>query len=142
MAQNATAAAPARARKTLTLKATPKADFGAPKPPEAKGASPLPAASKTKGAKRGRNVDIQLLQPGTVQANPGTVFGVIAALVTELGTVTRAGLVDAMGQAVFLNPKARPQDRAWCQGYVAGALRDGYLAAVAASPEAGDNAEK
>lgn len=145
MAQNANPVAPTRPRKTLTLKTKPKADQGATKPPEGKDAPPLPAASKTKQSKvarRGRNVDIQLLQPGTVQANPGTVFGVIAALVAELGTVTRARLVDAMGQAAFPNPKARPQDRAWCQGYVAGALRDGYLAAVAAAPETGNNAEK
>lgn len=144
MAQNAAAVAPTRPRKTLTIKAAPKADEGGPKQPDAGKPEPTAEASNKKQAKdarRGRNVDIQLLQPGQVTANPGTVFGVIAALVAELGTVTRAGLVDAMGQAAFPNPKARPQDRAWCQGYVAGALRDGYLALVPAAPDVVGNAE-
>lgn len=145
MAQNADAVAPVRPRKTLTIKSTAKAEVRAANQTETKEQTPSAAASMPKRAKvarRGRNFDMQLLQPGAIQANPGTVFGVIAALVAELGTVARAELVDAMGQTVFPSPKARAQDRAWCQGYVAGALRDGYLALVPSSPESTNNVER
>ncbi len=144
MAQNAQAVAPVRPRKTLTTKTTAKA--GGSDAPEQQGDHPAqsaqpakPGASKT--GKPGRNVDAQLLQLGGIKPNAGTVFGVIGALVAELGTVTRAGLVDAMSQATFANPKARPTDKGWCQGYVAGALRDGILAVVPAAHGAASGAE-
>lgn len=81
-----------------------------------------------RGGRRGRDVGGQVIRPGDIAPNPGTVVATIVALVAELGTVTRAALVTAMGKAAFAHPKARPQDAAWCQGYIAGALRDGFLA--------------
>lgn len=138
MAQIAQAVAPVRPRKTLTIKTTAKAGCSAA--PERERDQPAkPGASKT--GKPGRNVGAQVIQLGEIKPNAGTVFGVIAALVAELGTVTRAGLVDAMGQATFANPKARPTDKGWCQGYVAGALRDGILAIVPAAPDVANGAE-
>ena len=144
MAQNADAVAPVRLRKTLTTKTTAKA--GGSDAPEQASEQPGQAAQPakpgaTKTGKPGSNVGAQLIQLGEIKPNAGTVFGVIAALVAELGTVTRAGLVDAMGQATFANPKARPTDKGWCQGYVAGALRDGILAIVLAAPDVANGAE-
>ena len=81
-----------------------------------------------RGGRRGRDVGGQVLRPGEIAPHPGTVVATIVTLVAELGTVTRAGLVKAMGKAAFAHPKAKPQDAAWCQGYIAGALRDGFLA--------------
>lgn len=81
-----------------------------------------------RGGRRGRDVGGQVIRPGDIAPNPGTVVATIVALVAELGTVSRASLVAAMGRAAFAHPKAKPQDAAWCQGYIAGALRDGFLA--------------
>ena len=53
-------------------------------------------------------------------------------MVSERGTVARAALLDAMAGATFPNPKAKSQTRGWSQGYVAGAVRDGFLAVVVA----------
>lgn len=88
----------------------------------------------TRGGRRGRDVGSQLIQPGDIAPNPGTVVSVIVGLVAELGTVSRAALVNAMGQAAFANAKAKPQDAGWCQGYIAGALRDGFLAVADTIP--------
>ena len=144
MAQIAQAVAPVRPRKTLTTNTIAKAggSYAPEQASEQPGQAAQPAepeASKT--GKPGRNVGAQLIQLGEIKPNAGSVFGVIAALVAELGTVTRAGLVDAMSQATFANPKARPTDKGWCQGYVAGALRDGILAIVPAAPDVANGAE-
>ena len=87
-----------------------------------------------RGGRRGRDVGSQVIRPGQIAPNPGTVVAVIVGLVAELGTVTRAALVNAMGQAAFANAKAKPQDAGWCQGYIAGALRDGFLAVADTVP--------
>jgi hypothetical protein len=75
----------------------------------------------------------QQLTLGTNKPNPGTVFAIIAGIVQERGQLTRAALIDAMPSTAFPQAKARPEDKAWCQGYVAGALRGGFLAEVEAS---------
>lgn len=81
--------------------------------------------------RRGKNVGGQLLRPGSIVPNPGTVVATIVALVANRGTVKRAELLDAMAVAEFGSTKARPQDRSWSNGYVAGAVRDGFLEVVA-----------
>jgi hypothetical protein len=81
--------------------------------------------------RRGKNVGGQLLCPGSIVPNPGTVVATIVALVASRGTVTRAELLGAMAVAEFGSTKARPQDRSWSNGYVAGAVRDGFLEVVA-----------
>ena len=83
--------------------------------------------------RRGRDVSGELLRVGAIAPNPNTVVAVIVGLVAERGTVTRGDLVAAMAAATFPHPKARPGDRAWCAGYVAGAKRDGFLAAAASA---------
>jgi hypothetical protein len=85
--------------------------------------------------RRGREVGGQLLRVGDIAPNPGTVVAAIVGIVAERGTLTRSELLDAMAGTTFPNAKAKPDDRGWCQGYVAGAVRDGFLAA-AAGPEA------
>lgn len=80
--------------------------------------------------RRGRDFGTQVLAVGKITPNVDTVSAVIVSLVTERGSLTRAALLDAMARAAFLHPKAKPQDRNWCQGYVAGALRDGFLMAA------------
>lgn len=90
---------------------------------------------------RGRDVGQQLLRPGKITPNAGTVVATIVGLVAERGTVKRGALVDAMGETAFPHAKARPSDRNWCQGYVAGALRDGYLAIAGESSPAKETAE-
>lgn len=77
--------------------------------------------------RRGRDVGTQVLAVGKITPNANTVSALIVALVAERGSLNRAALLDAMAGAVFPHPKAKPQDRNWCQGYVAGALRDGFL---------------
>jgi hypothetical protein len=77
--------------------------------------------------RRGRDVGGQLITVGTITANPNTVVAVIVAIVAEHGKIGRAKLVEAMANAIFPHPKAQPSDRGWCQGYVAGAVRNGFL---------------
>lgn len=85
--------------------------------------------------RRGRDVGGQLLRVGDIAPNPGTVVAAIVGIVAERGTLTRSELLDAMAGATFPNAKAKRDDRGWCQGYVAGAVRDGFLA-TAAAPDA------
>lgn len=77
--------------------------------------------------RRGRDVGGQILAVGKMTPNPKTVSAVIVGLVAERGFMSRTALLDAMAGAVFLHPKVKPKDRGWCQGYVSGALRDGFL---------------
>lgn len=89
----------------------------------------LAARRKVAGyQRRGRNVDGQLITAGNIKPNGNTVVAVIVGLVAERGSVGRAELLDVMASANFPHRAARPDDRGWCQGYVAGALRDGFLA--------------
>lgn len=78
--------------------------------------------------RRGRDVSGQLLRVGEVKPNANTVSATIVELVAGRGSVTRAELLDMMAVATFPHAKARPADRGWCQGWVAGALRDNFLA--------------
>lgn len=78
--------------------------------------------------RRGRDVGGQRLQAGQVKPNANTVSATIVELVTGRGSVTRAELLDMMAVATFPHAKAKPTDRGWCQGWVAGALRDNFLA--------------
>ena len=78
--------------------------------------------------KRGKDVAGQVILPGPIKPNEGTVAAVIVGIVAHDGTMNRGALVDAMATANFPHPKARPTDRGWCQGYVAGAIRSGFLA--------------
>ena len=69
-----------------------------------------------------------MIRPGAIKPNEGTVAAVIVGIVAHDGTMNRGALVDAMATANFPHPKARPTDKGWCQGYVAGAIRSGLLA--------------
>ena len=77
--------------------------------------------------RRGTDVARQKLQPGALKPNECTVAAVIVGIVAHDGPMNRGALVDAMATADFPHPKARPTDRGWCQGYVAGAIRSGFL---------------
>ncbi len=77
--------------------------------------------------RRGRNVGGQLITVGTITPNPNTVVAVIVAIVAEHGSIGRAKLVEAMAAATFPHTKAQPTEKGWCQGYVAGAVRNGFL---------------
>ncbi|MBY8823856.1 hypothetical protein [Sphingomonas colocasiae] len=89
----------------------------------------LSARRKASGYRgRGREVNAQLVRVGDIAPNPGTVVAAIVALVAERGTVARGELIGLMGATTFSNAKARPSDKSWCQGYVAGAIRSGFLA--------------
>jgi len=77
--------------------------------------------------RRGRDVGDQRLQVGEVKPNANTVSATIVELVAGRGSVTRAELLDMMAVATFPHAKAKPTDRGWCQGWVAGALRDNFL---------------
>lgn len=78
--------------------------------------------------RRGRDVSGQLIRAGEIKPNPNTVVAVIVGLVAERGSVGRSELIDLMASAAFPHGKARPADKGWCQGYVAGAIRSGFLA--------------
>lgn len=77
--------------------------------------------------KRGKDVSGHIIAIGSITPNAGTVASVVVSLVEGRGKVSRADLIDAMRSAEFANPKARRTDRGWCQGYVAGCIRDGFL---------------
>jgi hypothetical protein len=81
--------------------------------------------------RRGRDVGAQTISPGSIKPNEGTVVATIVALVVSRESIGRSELIDLMTVTAFPNAKARAGDRGWCQGYVAGAIRDGYLAADA-----------
>jgi hypothetical protein len=72
------------------------------------------------------------VQVSAIKPNQNTVVAVIASIVAERGTLEREELVTLMAQASFPHPKARPSDKDWCQGYVAGAIRNGFLLLVGA----------
>ena len=78
--------------------------------------------------RRGKDVAGQVIRPGAIKPNEGTVAAVIVGLLAHATTMNRGALVDAMATANFPHPKAQPTDRGWCQGYVAGAIRSGFLA--------------
>ena len=78
--------------------------------------------------RRGKDVAGQVIRPGAIKPNDGTVVAVIVGIVAHDGTINRGALVDAMATANFPHPKARRTDKGWCQGYVAGAIRSGFLA--------------
>ena len=78
--------------------------------------------------RRGKDVAGQVIRTGAIKPNEGTVAAVIVGILAYAGTMNRGALVDAMATANFSHPKARPTDRGWCQGYVAGAMRSGFLA--------------
>ena len=94
-------------------------------------------AFKTQAARRkaagyrahGRDVGTQLITVGGIKPNRSTTVAVIVGLVAERGSMARSELVDAMASTAFPHPKARPADTSWCQGYVAGAIRNGFLRA-------------
>ena len=89
----------------------------------------LQARRKAAGyQRRGKDVAGQVIRPGDIKPNEGTVAAVIVGILAHDGTMNRGALVDAMATANFPHPKARPTDRGWCQGYVAGAIRSGFLA--------------
>lgn len=88
--------------------------------------------------RRGRDVGAQVLRAGTIAPNPGTVAAIIVSLVAERGVVSRDDLIAAMAAATFPHVRARPSDKGWCQGYVAGCVRDGFLTLVAADSSASD----
>jgi hypothetical protein len=93
----------------------------------------LAARRKAAGyIRRGRDVGGQLIALGNIKPNPDTVVAIIVGLVAAAGgNMQRIALIDAMVTVTFPHPKAQPTDRGWCQGYIAGAVRNGFLAMVA-----------
>lgn len=92
----------------------------------------LTARRKAAGfQKRGKDVSGQMIAVGSIRPNAGTVASVVVSLVEGRGEISRADLIDAMRSAEFANPKARPTDRGWSQGYVAGCIRDRFLRVAA-----------
>jgi len=71
--------------------------------------------------------DTRLLTIGGIKPNAGTVFAIIAGIVEERGQLSRSELLAAMAAASFPKAKARPDSKAWCQGYIAGAVRSGFI---------------
>jgi hypothetical protein len=80
--------------------------------------------------RRGKDLSNQLLKLGEIHPNDNTIPATIVALAADRGELTRGELIDLMASADFPHPKARPADRSWCQGYVSGAIRNGFLAVV------------
>lgn len=76
---------------------------------------------------RGADVAAQTLALGTITPNANTVAAVIVGLVPAKGTISRGELIARMAAADYTSEKAKPQDRHWCQGYVAGVIRSGFI---------------
>ncbi len=87
----------------------------------------LSTRRKAAGVRRTAQAGAQLVQPGSIKPNPNTVVAVIVGLFGDKVAMTRGDLIAAMTSATFPHPKARPADPSWCQGYVAGAIRSGFL---------------
>ena len=77
--------------------------------------------------RRGNDVAARVITVGVIKPNPNTTVAVVVGLVAERGSIARAELVAAMASVAFPHPKAQPADPGWCQGYVAGAIRNGFL---------------
>lgn len=77
--------------------------------------------------RRGKDVSAQVLRPSNITPNAETVVATIVGIVAERGSIARSALIELMGLATFPHPKAQPTDKGWCQGYVAGAIRNGFL---------------
>lgn len=77
------------------------------------------------------------LRPGDIAPNAGTIVAAIVRLVVERGEISRQELIALMSDATLAHPKARPAEKGWSQGYVAGAIRGGFLA-VASEPSIAD----
>jgi hypothetical protein len=97
---------------------------------EAEAADPEDSTSAAQPCSRNA-ISQQTLGLGAIQPNPNTVLATIIGIVTERGPMSRNKLIEIMRGSSFPHPAARPQDRGWCQGYVAGAIRGGFLAVVA-----------
>jgi len=108
-------------------------------PEDETGFQALLARRKAAGyQRRGKDVSAQILRPGTIKPNADTVVATIVDIVAERGQLARAELVGLMGTAKFPHPKAQPSDKGWCQGYVAGAIRNGFLAVEPSPAPAGE----
>lgn len=83
---------------------------------------------------RGRDVGAQQLKVSDIRPNASTIAGTIFGLVEAKGTISRVELIKLMGETSFPQPKAKPQDQGWCQGYVAGAIRNGFLTVIDEAP--------
>jgi hypothetical protein len=83
---------------------------------------------------RGRDVGAQLIKISDIRPNAATIAGTIVGLVEAKGTISRADLLKLMSETAFTQPKAKPQDQGWCQGYVAGAIRNGFLTVIDEAP--------
>lgn len=78
----------------------------------------------------GRDLSQQVLAAGSIKPNANTIVATIVALVADSEGLKRGELLTAMATASFPHPKAKPSDLSWCQGYVAGAIRNGFLVVV------------
>lgn len=119
----------------------PPAELGKPPlvdpKPQASDSEPFdPVAFSSVTSPKSGKADLKL-RPGDIAPNPGTIVAAVVRLVVERGELTRLELIALMSDASLAHPKARPAEKGWSQGYVAGAIRSGFLAvAVKASPAA------
>lgn len=91
----------------------------------------LLARRKSAGFRKpSRDVGGQLLKVGSFSPNPNTVTASICGLIALKGTITRRELLADMAETIFPHPKAQPKDPKWCQGWVAGAIRNGFVVIV------------
>lgn len=86
--------------------------------------------------RRGRDVSGQLLRVGSITPGAGTVYAVVAETVSAAGSASRGNLLDMLMAQDPATAKYPNKPRAWWQGYVAGALRDGVIAEEAVSADA------
>ena len=106
--------------------------------PHASGTEPSgPLAVLTVTAPSSAKADLKL-RPGDIAPNPGTIVAAIVRLVVERGELSLPELVALMSNATLTHPKARPAEKGWSQGYVAGAIRSGFLAVSGEPSTAGE----
>lgn len=87
------------------------------------------------GSEPGAAPTDQRLRATGMKPNPGTVLAALVQLVEERVDVSRTQLIALIRSGCFSHPKSRAGEKGWCEGYVAGAIRGGYLA-VAVGHEA------
>lgn len=89
------------------------------------------ARRKAAGYRRAsRDVSAQKIALGDISPNPKTIIASIYAIVALNGEISRKELIREMTTTVFPGQSPKPYDKKWCQGWIAGAIRNGYLRIV------------
>ena len=88
----------------------------------------LAARRKESGfRKRGKDTSSQYLVISNLRPNPKSAAGIIYETVKIENGMTRGTLLERLATRLGDETKHKFNDRRWCQGYIAGTIRDGFI---------------